>query len=89
MKTAPTRSPICERCSHPREDVEGFIAIHKGGMAMYICFSCIDDMKVIADRYRAIVAEGYSTPRDPTPAPRLRAGLPLSPSYDPHAEDDR
>jgi hypothetical protein len=60
-----TRSAIqlCERCSHPREDVEGFVVIHKGGSKTAICFACIDDLKVIADQVRR---------QPPSPLPKLR-----------------
>ena len=53
---------LCERCSHPREDVEGFVVIHKGGGKTAICFGCIDDLGVIVE---------HSRRNPPPPAPQL------------------
>ncbi len=53
MMASAAPDPRCERCSHPRADVEGFIVIHKGRPGTYICFACIDDMKVIVEHVRA------------------------------------
>jgi hypothetical protein len=56
MKSVP-RKPTCERCDRPREEVEGFIIIHRGGMPPRLCFGCIEDLMTFVVRERERVLE--------------------------------
>lgn len=53
MRSGPAHDPRCERCSKPREEVTGMIAIHKDErMPTVLCWDCVDDLKKLADYCR-------------------------------------
>ncbi len=46
------RHPHCVGCSRPVEETLGMVSVRAGGMPTYLCFDCVDELKMVADRQR-------------------------------------
>jgi hypothetical protein len=77
MTRGPKANPTCVGCNRTHEESEGIIAIHKGGMPTWLCFGCIDGLKLIVDAARRDASGG-------TPSTKV---MPLATASGPYPED--
>jgi len=52
-------NPTCEGCSRSVGETSGMVSLRKGGMPVYLCYDCVDALKVIVEHDR----------QQPTPEP--------------------
>lgn len=45
--------PTCIACSREQKDADGIFSMRPGGSRYWLCFGCVDSLKVIADARRA------------------------------------
>jgi len=57
MTPGPKVTPTCIGCSRPKEESEGMVGIHHGGMPTWLCWGCIDGLKLIVDAARRDAAK--------------------------------
>lgn len=44
--------PTCIGCSHTDKEVDGMCSVRPGGSRYFLCFTCIDGLKLVADAMR-------------------------------------
>jgi hypothetical protein len=51
--TPVVRKHLCLCCNRPRPEVDGQVAIRRGGYPLLLCYDCIDELKAAVDEARA------------------------------------